>query len=59
MFSVRRSPRLELLLRQPDGQPWSVTFSPGIERFIGAYPRLEGVDAGGSLLEYRAVAPTG
>jgi hypothetical protein len=59
MFSLRQSRRLELLLRQPDGQPWSVTFSPGIERFIGAYPRLEGVHADGSLLEYRAAAPTG
>jgi hypothetical protein len=59
MFSARQFPRIELLLWQADGQPWSVSFSPGIERFIGAYPRLDGIDAGGPLLEYRAVAPIG
>jgi hypothetical protein len=59
MFSVSESPRVELLLWQPDGQPWSVTFSPGVERFIGAYARLDGIDPGGPLLEYRAAAPTG
>jgi hypothetical protein len=59
MFSASQSPRVELLLWPPDGQPWSVTFSPGMERFIGAYPRLDGLGAGGPLLEYRAVAPIG
>lgn len=59
MFSVHQDPRVELLLWQADGRPWSVTFSAGIERFIGAYPRLDGVGAGGPLLEYRAAAPIG
>lgn len=59
MFSVRQGPRVELLLWQADGRPWSVTFSAGIERFIGAYPRLDAVGAGGPLLEFRAIAATG
>lgn len=59
MFSASRAPRVELQMWQPDGSPWSVAFSPGIERFIGAYPRLEGFGAGGPLLEYRTVAPIG
>ena len=59
MFSASQAPRVELLLWQPDGLPWSVSFSAGIERFIGAYPRLDGIDSGGPLLEYRAAVPIG
>lgn len=59
MFSACQTPRIELLLWQPDGRPWSVTFSPGTERFIGAYPRLDGIVAGGALLEYRTAASIG
>lgn len=48
-----QSETVELVLRLPDGRPWSLTFSPGIERFIGYYPRLDGVDPGGALLSFR------
>jgi hypothetical protein len=44
---------VELALRMPDGRTWSLTFSRGIERFIGCYPRLAGVDPGGSCLTFR------
>jgi len=51
----RQAEAVELVLRLPDGRPWSLTFSPGIERFIGYYPRLDGIDPGGALLTFRAV----
>jgi hypothetical protein len=44
--------RMELILRTPEGAPWCLTISPGIERFIGYYPRLDGIDPGGPLLEF-------
>jgi hypothetical protein len=44
--------KVELVLRLPDGAPWTLSVSPGIERFIGYYPRLDGIDPGGPLLEY-------
>ena len=50
------APRLELALRRPDGEPWSLTVSPGIERFIGHYPRLEGFACAGPVLTYRRLA---
>ncbi|MGZ8284568.1 MAG: hypothetical protein ACXW27_05535 [Allosphingosinicella sp.] len=46
-------PRVELRLRLEDGSPWSLTVSAGIERFIGHYPRLDGLDADGPLLRFR------
>jgi hypothetical protein len=55
MFSATVLPRVELRLRRPDGSPWSVVFSPGIERFIGYYPRLEELDCGGPLLVFETV----
>lgn len=47
--------RLELLLRLADGSPWRLTVSRGMERFIGPYPRLDGIDSGGPLLRFAAV----
>jgi hypothetical protein len=44
---------MELVLRLPDGSPWALRFSPGIERFIGFYPRLDAIEADGPLLSYR------
>jgi len=55
MFSATLKPHLELVLSQPDGQPWRLTFSPGIERFIGYYPRLDGIDCGGPLLSFARI----
>ena len=50
-------PRVELVLRLADGSPWRLTASAGMEAFIGYYPRVEGLDAGGALLRYRIVQP--
>ena len=49
--------RLELTLRLADGRPWRLTLSPGMERFIGYYPRIEGIDAGGPLLRFVVADP--
>jgi hypothetical protein len=47
-----RRPCLELVLRLEDGSPWRLTVSAGMERFIGYYPRVEGLDCGGPLLRF-------
>jgi hypothetical protein len=44
--------RVDLVLRLPEGEPWIVSFSPGIERFIGHYPRLDGIAPEGTLLTF-------
>lgn len=59
MFSATVLSRVELRISLPDGSPWSVAFSPGIERFIGHYPRVEGIDSGGPLLAFHRADPTG
>ncbi|HEX8263753.1 MAG TPA: hypothetical protein VF547_12860 [Allosphingosinicella sp.] len=50
-------PRLELVLRLADGGPWRLSLSAGMERFIGYYPRVEGLDPGGPLLRFRVADP--
>lgn len=55
--SQPRTPGLELVLRTEDGSLWRLTVSPGIERFIGAYPLVDGIDAGGPLLSFRTAGP--
>jgi hypothetical protein len=52
------STRKALVLRLEDGSPWRVTFSAGIERFIGCYPRLPEMRSEGPLLEFSAAAAT-
>lgn len=47
------APRVELALRTGEGEAWILTVSSGVERFIGAYPRLPGFNAGGRLLDFR------
>ena len=49
--------RVELVLRLADGSPWRLTVSQGMERFIGYYPRIDGIDAGGPLLRFEAASP--
>jgi hypothetical protein len=46
--------RIWLRLRSPDGE-WGVALSPGMERFIGPYPRVPGLSSGGALLDYQPV----
>jgi hypothetical protein len=48
---------VELLLRLEDGSPWRLTVSAGMERFIGYYPKVDGIDGGGPLLDFRRVDP--
>ena len=49
--------RVELRLRLPDGAPWVLSVSAGVERFIGPYPRLGGIMSDGPLLEFETVQP--
>jgi hypothetical protein len=44
---------VELVLRLADGTPWRLSMSPGMECFIGSYPRVDGIDCGGPLLSFR------
>ena len=57
MFRGAEPPKVELLLRLEDGTPWTLTLSAGVQRFIGYYPRIRGIDFEGSLLTYRAAYP--
>ncbi|HEX9964121.1 MAG TPA: hypothetical protein VGB04_03975 [Allosphingosinicella sp.] len=41
------------MLRTADGDCWGVTFSDGMERFIGPYSRVPGLRSDDRLLEYR------
>ena len=52
MLPAALAPRVALVLNGLDGAPWRVTFSPGVERFIGHYPRLDGIARGGPLLTF-------
>ena len=52
-FDFDAPPRVELVLRDAAGAPWPLTLSPGVEKFIGSYPRVDGFDAGGPLIVYR------
>lgn len=51
----RLSPKIRLNLRMPDGGPWDLILSAGMERFIGHYSQVAGLSAEGPLLEYQAV----
>ena len=57
LLGASRTPRVELVLHLADGTPWTLTITPGIERFIGYYPRLDGIHCGAPLLEYHRVQP--
>ena len=52
--SLRDLGRVELVLRAADGSPWTLSVSAGMERFIGYYPRIEGIDPGAPLLSFRS-----
>ena len=54
-FNATAPERMELVLYLPGNRLWSVTVSPGVERFIGHYPRIDGFNAGPGLIEYRPV----
>jgi hypothetical protein len=42
-----------LELRLSDGTAWTLRVSPGVERFIGRYPRVPGIAPSGGLLTFR------
>jgi hypothetical protein len=49
LFGVSRT---ELVLPGEDGATWRLVLSPGMDRFIGHYPRLPELEACGPLLTY-------
>ena len=55
--ALRAAPRTRLVLRGPDGAPWTLSFSAGSEIFIGRYPRVEGIDSGSALLSFVPAEP--
>ena len=54
--AIARS-RVELELCLDDGSPWTLTLSAGMERFIGYYPKVDGIRSDGPLLSFRAAEP--
>jgi hypothetical protein len=56
--AIAARPRVELMLRREDGSPWSLVLSAGMERFIGYYPKVDGIDSGEPLLNFRAIEPS-
>ena len=46
-------PCSELVLRDPDGAAWVLRISAGMEKFIGAYPRIDNFGGDGPLLLFR------
>jgi hypothetical protein len=57
LSAVAAPARLELELRLADGSAWTLNVSAGMERFIGYYPRVDGIDAAGPLLRFRIADP--
>lgn len=51
----RRSSKIRLSLRAPDGGAWELIVSAGMERFIGHYSQVPGLGSNSSLLEYQPV----
>ncbi len=51
----RQLPKLRLNLRTPDGAGWYLVVSAGMERFIGPYSQVPGLNSGRPLLEYQPV----
>lgn len=43
---------ITLSLWTPDGRPWTLTVSAGMEVFIGRYRRLKDFDCGNSLISF-------
>jgi hypothetical protein len=58
MLNDAEPPRVELRLAAADGTHWTVTMSAGMERFVGAYPRLGAMVAAGPLLHFRPAYPS-
>lgn len=52
-FRFGDAPAVELVLGGTDGTPWVLSLSAGMEKFIGAYPRLDGFGGEAPLLVFR------
>lgn len=52
---LRRSPKIRLKLRTPEGEAWDLILSAGMERFIGHYSQVPGLASHSRLLDYQAV----
>ena len=59
MFDADPAQRLELALHTADGAPWVLCVAPAMVRFIGHYPRIEGIGTDSPLLEYRIAHAAG
>lgn len=51
--------RVALMLRTPDGCPWELTMTAGIETFIGRYRRIEEFARGSGLIRFSYVETSG
>ena len=51
--------RIRLVLKTPEGGPWPLILSQGMERFVGHYPRVPGLGSGGPLLRFERIRATG
>ncbi len=51
-FQAPSAARIRLLLLDDSGGHWCVTMSPGVERFIGCYPRLDAFVGDEQVLRY-------
>jgi hypothetical protein len=51
--AIAACPRVELLLCLEDGRPWPLTVSAGMERFIGYYPKVDGLRSDGPLFTFQ------
>lgn len=47
--------QVQLMLQDAAGDPWPLTLSPAMVRFIGRYPRVEGIGRDGGLLLFRSL----
>jgi hypothetical protein len=57
LASAQVLPRISLVLRDGDGEPWRLEVSAGMEPFIGAYPRLAAFAVQAPLLQFKPVRP--
>lgn len=51
--------RLELVLILADGRPWRLSVSPGMDRFVGYYPQIEGLRSAGALFDWVSTGARG
>jgi hypothetical protein len=50
---------ISLTLWTPEGHPWTLTMSAGMEVFVGRYRRLKDFDCGSGLIRYSSTVMSG